>query len=55
MLHSCFIVLDALETTVVSKIERRDRHWSDSQIPSTLTKRDTNTHLQHIVYIADYV
>ena len=51
---SVSFVLDALETTVVSKIERRDRFWSDAQVPSTSTKRDTDTQLQHIVYIHVY-
>ena len=48
-------VLDALDTTVVFKIERRDRFWS---IPKSLLnrpKKDTDTQLSHIVYIADYV
>ena len=31
-------VLDALDTTVVFKIERRDRFWSSAQIPSKSTK-----------------
>ena len=31
-------VLDALDTTVVFKIERRDRFWSGAQIPSKSTK-----------------
>ena len=31
-------VLDALHTTVVFKIERRERFWSGAQIPSKSTK-----------------
>ena len=31
-------VLDALDTTVVFKMERRDRFWSGAQIPSKSTK-----------------
>ena len=31
-------VLDALDTTVVFKIERRDRFWSGARIPSKSTK-----------------
>ena len=32
-------VLDALDTTVVFKIERRDRFWSGARIPSKSTKQ----------------
>ena len=48
-------VLDALDTTVVFKIERRDRFWSGARIPLNRPKKDTCTQLNHIVYIADYV